>query len=217
MSPNEAGRRNRVAVVAIHGVGDHPQFQTAREIGDLLLDLDEKDCEPRYVPFKERTLRLNVRPVKVTPPDHADDPSRWGPLDSMARAAVRDQAMILESSAKHSTAAVDHKFMAPQLAGYKGEKPEDAYETIRLEGSRTPSEGPKQDVDVYEMYWSDLTKTGTRSPPSSASSTSCCSTSAASGRRPWERRWLTSRTSRSRTSTAYRCGPPPFWPCRFPL
>jgi hypothetical protein len=62
MSPNEAGRRNRVAVVAIHGVGDHPQFQTAREIGDLLLDLDEKDCEPRYVPFKERTLRLNVRP-----------------------------------------------------------------------------------------------------------------------------------------------------------
>ena len=160
MSPNESEKRNRVAVVAIHGVGDHPQFQTAREIGDLLQDLDEKHCEPRYVPFKERTLRLNVRPVKVTPPDHADDPSRWGPLDSMARAAVRDKAMILESSAEHSTDTVDHKFMASQLAGYKGEKPENTYETIRLEGSRTPAEGPKQDVDVYEMYWSDLTKTG---------------------------------------------------------
>jgi hypothetical protein len=77
----------------------------------------------------------------------------------MTRAAAQDK-MSLKSAMEYSTGTVDHKFMASQLSHYEGDKPEDTYQTIRLEGTRTPSEGPQQDVDVYEMYWSDLTKTG---------------------------------------------------------
>ena len=62
----------------MHGVGDQKPFETARAIGDMLQDLatDKRDpskktpqCaspepeKPRYYPFREQKLRINVNPV----------------------------------------------------------------------------------------------------------------------------------------------------------
>lgn len=145
----------RIAVITVHGVGDHPPFQTVRAIGDLLQDLDHEG-KPCYTPFTEHKLRLNVRPTVVA--HHDDDvssPGTWGPLHAMIKTDAKPQ-----SSKCLSTGTVDHKLMAAQLQDYKGEGPDDTYETIRLEGAKLTGGKPGPDIDLYEMYWSDLTKVG---------------------------------------------------------
>jgi hypothetical protein len=49
--------------------------------------------------------------------------------------------------------------MRGQLRCYKGEDPEDTYETVRLEGARASRDGePARDVHLYELYWADLSR-----------------------------------------------------------
>jgi hypothetical protein len=89
----------RIAVVAIHGVGDHAQFTTGREIGDLLSNLEcEPTNTPRHTPFTEVMKRINVRPVIV--PEKADifdwtnhelQKNTWGPMDGLASAVFKNE------------------------------------------------------------------------------------------------------------------------------
>ncbi|MGI8962811.1 MAG: hypothetical protein ACR2IV_24250 [Bryobacteraceae bacterium] len=133
---------DRIAVIAIHGVGDHQPFATAREIGNLLSALEyHPSGTPRYAPFTEIVKRVNVRPVRTV--DHwKQEPWReghqhltWGPLDAIAQAAY-DPAMRSKTLSAVDAVGLDHLFMYGQLAEYKGEKPEDTYELLRLEGRR---------------------------------------------------------------------------------
>ncbi len=74
-----ARKTKKVAVIAVHGVGDQAPFETAHRIGDLLQDLNvgQKPCQdalqagpqsPVYYPFHEETIRLDVRPTIVQLP-----------------------------------------------------------------------------------------------------------------------------------------------------
>src|SRR5260370_42692340 len=71
----------RVAVISVHGVGDHAPLETVRRIGDLLQDIDvppqdpgenpplctrARPVNPAYYPFREQPIRINVRPAAVT-------------------------------------------------------------------------------------------------------------------------------------------------------
>ena len=155
----DATKSKRIAVVAIHGVGDHPQFATAREIGDLLSNLEYHPSKtPRYAPFTEVMKRINVRPVRVADEEnHARQldltderpPGRTrGPMHALAQAAFqsrlarppsaqgRSAAQPAAEEADNSANSLDHLFMKGQLIDYKGEKPEDTYQCLRLEGRR---------------------------------------------------------------------------------
>jgi hypothetical protein len=115
----------RIAVIAIHGVGDHQPFATAKEIGDLLSDLEYQPSKtPRYAPFTEVVQRVNVRPVKTGP---LFDSGR--PMQAMAEARYAGAEAPCE---------LDYLYTESQLALYKGEWPEDTYELLRLEGRRIP-------------------------------------------------------------------------------
>jgi hypothetical protein len=89
----------RITVVAVHGVGDHPQFATAREIGDLLSNLEYDPAKtPRYAPFTEVMKRINVRPVRIEESssgfDWTDEKlqrNTWGPLDAIANAVFKSK------------------------------------------------------------------------------------------------------------------------------
>ena len=80
-SQNVAPKRRATAVIAVHGVCDQKPFETARAIGDMLQDLALKprdptnkqpQCanpgpeDPRYYPFHEQGLRINVNPVVMS-------------------------------------------------------------------------------------------------------------------------------------------------------
>lgn len=144
--PAKADDVKRIAVVAVHGVGDHPPFLTAREIGDLLANLEYKpDNSPRYAPFTEVTKRINVRPVKLADrkrgfdwTDEALQRNTWGPMDALARAVYRgwSNATARISGVDNAPDSLDHLFLKGQLIEYKGEAPEDTYQCLRLEGKR---------------------------------------------------------------------------------
>jgi hypothetical protein len=173
----------RIAVVAIHGVGDHQPAEMANSVANLLEDLKDAPWKPRYCTFAEKKIRINVTPVKVVgrafPPAthvtvesqrHAvDEKETWGPMDALykSKRAVPDP-----SSAQ--TNGLDHLFLEGQLAKYKGEGPEDTYEALRLEGKRyanapigseeSPAprrDTPETEVHIYDMFWSDLSGVGT--------------------------------------------------------
>jgi hypothetical protein len=156
-APEEKNRRKRIAVIAIHGVGDHEQFTTAREIGDLLSNLEYKPAKdssnpearrvntPRYAPFTEVMKRINVRPVRSHNNgkegfDWSDDSLQkrtWGPMDALARAVFQGQLKVETSAAAdNSPSSLDHQFMKGQLYKYRNNGPEDTYQCLRLEGNR---------------------------------------------------------------------------------
>lgn len=142
-----------IAVVAVHGVGNEKQFQTARTVGDLLQEMSTKDGSgPAYYPFREQQLRLTVRPVVV------QSDVKMVPRTAMrAPLAAHVDAIVAGNEALGDPDSLSHRFMREQLGYYKGEEPQDTYETIRLEGRRAPQEGDAaRDVHVYELHWTDL-------------------------------------------------------------
>lgn len=142
-----------IAVVAVHGVGNAEQFQTARAIGDLLQEMNTRDGSgPAYYPFREQQLRLAVRPVAIR------DDAKMVPCDSRrAPLAAHVDAIVAGEETLGDADSLSHRFMREQLGYYEGEEPQDTYETIRLEGRRAPQDGDEaRDVHIYELHWTDL-------------------------------------------------------------
>jgi len=159
----------RVAVVAVHGVGDHQPFEMAQSVAALLADIQGPAQTPRYSAFCENKCRINVSPVKVSghafqpagaqkKKHHVDEAGNWGPMDSLLKSDA-----VIDRSRQSDTQSLDHLFMEGQLSQYKSEGPEDGYEVLRMEARRmddNPTADPKQ-VHVYDMFWSDLSGVGT--------------------------------------------------------
>jgi hypothetical protein len=152
----------KIAVLAVHGVGDQQPFESARRIGDLLQDLnrpgDAPRARPAYQPFEERTIRFSVRavarPVDATPPSGPSEIR--GPFHSWV---TRAWAGTAAAASPPNDDEMARAFMRGQLRGYPGEDPEDTYESVRLDGSRAALDGSDaRDVHVYELYWADLSR-----------------------------------------------------------
>ena len=147
-----------IAVIAVHGVGNQAQFETAREIGDLLQELNVIEAgvkRPAYYPFREQQLRITVRPTIVRDRDQngAHKSGARGPF-----AAYVDQ-MVAKKGERAEPDSLSFEFMREQLRYYHGERPEDTYETIRLEGRRSAQDNVgDRDVHVYELHWTDLSR-----------------------------------------------------------
>jgi hypothetical protein len=202
-NPNISRKHRATAVIAVHGVGDHTPFQTARAIGDLLQELttesrdptikrakcaDPGPEKPRYNPFREQGLRINVNPVVMHEEDKSARPTREttrGPFNAWVQKQLckEKQRQAQKKEQEKAQKQKDHgadkeadqarvqedcrpsfdlhtEFMKGQLMCYGGDDPKDTYETIRLEGERAPSkEGdPQHDLHIYELYWADLSR-----------------------------------------------------------
>ena len=161
------GTDKRIAVIAVHGVGDQAPFETAHRIGDLLQSLNAGEPaaaspaedsppqseSPAYYPFHEDTIRLDVRPTVVHPDgDVWQDSGIRGPFDAWVKRTFRRKASVSDDE-------IWYQFTRGQLAGYHREDPENTYETVRMEGERAPSQDhPGCAVHVYELYWADLSR-----------------------------------------------------------
>ena len=160
----------RIAVIAVHGVGDQQPFESARAIGDLLqnIDADPSPLEnrpepcasppapvhPQYDPFVERTIRINVRPLVIK-----DEPRE---TVAAARDAHDTFHQFVDAERRQGRRPYEddawYAFVRGQLRCYHGEGPEETYQTVRLEGRRTARGAPEQIVHVYESYWADLSR-----------------------------------------------------------
>jgi hypothetical protein len=159
--PRPSQGASRIAVVAIHGVGDHPPFEMARSVAALLQDERTLGALTNYTAFEESLIRIDVEPVKPPcrffdcvdqaandPLEHMKSGKAWGPLDEIYRARFPVEAS--------GTGSLDHLFMEGQLSCYRRKGPEDNYQFLRLSGKR--EKGPE--VHIYDMYWADLSKFG---------------------------------------------------------
>lgn len=166
MEPNAEPQtpHQRVAVIAVHGVGDHPPRASAREIADLLSNLSRSvPGAAVYTPFTEVNKRIGIHPVNLGAsfPDEIDEKRTWGPMDAIAR-AVRMGFKL--SAADNNLNSLDHLFTKGQLLKYNAHEEPD-YPMLREEGKRLPSPNdppgtPEKIVHIYEMYWADLSRLG---------------------------------------------------------
>jgi hypothetical protein len=180
--------RRTIAVIAVHGIGDQKPFETARRIGDLLqaLPVDPPPITPDppppcaepapelpgYYPFHEDKIRINVNPVVVRPPESEPQigskrkASTLGPFNAWVSQQLKGVKATWRTSKEVHAARpaqqydISTEFMKRQLFCYGGDKPEDTYETIRLEGTRAPRTEDERplDVHIYELYWADLSR-----------------------------------------------------------
>jgi hypothetical protein len=169
-----AGKTKKVAVIAVHGVGDQAPFETAHRIGDLLQDLNvgQKPCQdtppagpqaPVYYPFHEESIRLDVRPTIVQRPAQSEEvqesPKKEarGPFNTWVKDRLKSSQKTVSGDSLDED--VWYQFTKGQLSGYRGDEPENTYQTLRMEGRRAPQDDkPAIDVHVYELYWADLSR-----------------------------------------------------------
>src|ERR1700735_5162833 len=97
-NPTPKQGASRIAVVAIHGVGDHPPFEMARSVAALLQDERSPGALTGYSAFEESFIHIDVEPVKppcrvfdgpcpgdraTARPANMEGKSAWGPLDEL--------------------------------------------------------------------------------------------------------------------------------------
>lgn len=114
---------NRIAVIAVHGVGDPQPGDSARNIA-ALLQCASASGDERYTTFTENSLEISVS---------MDRPEGY-------------------------TASVDTRFSHRAMRDVADVEKVRRYRTFKLSGERiSPQQGAKK-VDVYEMYWGDLSR-----------------------------------------------------------
>jgi hypothetical protein len=148
-SPDQSIKR-RVAVIAVHGVGDPGAGSTAQSITILLSRLFHKTKtgnQTAYTPFTSSGLTISNRPASRTTSRH--------------QPSVRSIGSAGRHLGGKDVYAVDGDpilFIGSQLNDYKMEDDDRTYVTTVHEGyRRNPLTGEKAiKIDVYELYWADL-------------------------------------------------------------
>jgi hypothetical protein len=185
--PNRNPNRDdpRVAVIAIHGVGQHLPGASADAVSTLLLSIGRnrvvrgKDDPPPpacpYSGFATKAIDVPLRPVQAPPEASTDANYRkegnwlsraWSIFDErrgyLAKAR-EDAAFVPYGYDKNELRADEpdrgefgYQFMLTQVSGYQGEVDRD-FQTVRLEGGRAAS-SPAATVHIYDAHYSDLSK-----------------------------------------------------------
>lgn len=148
-----------VAVIAVHGVGSPPRDSTAQSVAELLVRYQPN--EANYTGFRTESLTLPVAPPIVD--EYAveeKEPSRLKRLGNLFTQAADDRTEFKAwtTSPAVAHAGADIAFMHEQLRGYESKA--EPYDTVRLGGERVARDGSRLGVDVYEMYWADLSRVG---------------------------------------------------------
>ncbi len=163
----------RTAIISVHGVGGPPQFATARDVADLLMQYGsltqsgsiDGATPVTYPRFTEQFIKVPTTPLVIpltAGGKAAEPPPAESFIDRLRQftATKRDRTEFDPDDALAMT-DVDVAFMRDQLAGYEsGREP---YDTIEIVGTRAAQSetGPvSHDVHIYEMHWSDLSRIG---------------------------------------------------------
>lgn len=133
----------RVAVIAVHGVGDQGPNETAREVARLL----QRANREKYSSFEEGTIDLPVArgPSTERPPSAARGGSPW----------YVQSPHVRKMAGPEETGAVDIEFTASAIEKAEPDGKTSRYASIRLRGERADGDVA---LDVYELYWADLSR-----------------------------------------------------------
>jgi hypothetical protein len=154
----------RVAVVGVHGVGNHQPCATTNAMADLLLSLPAKNRDdPRYYDsFRSVGIQVPLQRLHLrdTEEGHAHTGLAFLQEKSADLADLRTRhAQSLKKGESVARGSAGRDFMRILLQDYEGGADGDAYVTTRLEGSRAATAtGGAADVHIYEVLWADLAR-----------------------------------------------------------
>lgn len=144
----------RVAMIVVHGVANQERFDTPRCIIEQLQhNTATLDSAVKYSAFVERPVTIPV----VWPGDSDAAPrSCW---DNAKAALAKFPLDWTRRYTPDETDAEDALVMDGQMRYLRANQLEPAYRTTVASGERTEA-GRTTQVDVYEMYWADLSRLG---------------------------------------------------------
>src|SRR5215469_1906542 len=176
----ESSQDSNVAVIAIHGVGQHATGASADAVSTLLLSFgtcaNEKVSQKSvYSGFVSTSIDVPLEPVR-SPRENAEianernQQSFWerligvfderrGFLAHVRKNADYDPPGYRRNELRPGEpdrGEYGYQFMVTQLAGYEGEVDRD-FQTVRLEGKRV-CDTDTHHVHIYDAHYSDLTK-----------------------------------------------------------
>ncbi len=162
----------RVAIIGVHGVGDHAPGATANAIADLLLSLPSYEpgaptpsAHKQFSPFDSTSLRIPAEPVLLTKAQREKADSRdierswWDAWDESSTdfgnwLSRRSRA---DEFTERTEAGV--QWSINLLWHYQGGGEGNQYVTNRLEGKREQTHGaPEQSIHIYEVLWADIVR-----------------------------------------------------------
>ena len=158
----------RVAILAVHGVGQHAAGSSEDAMVDLLLALPpaEPDGPCPFGPFRAVGIQIPLQPLRV--------PKESAPKTSFGTRFLhlyeeQSTKLAREQSAKsvRSKTGLDgtnsqqgetgYEYMSMLLRDYQGGASGNVYTTKRLEGTRDESAfGGPAEAHIYEVLWADL-------------------------------------------------------------
>lgn len=146
-----APTKRRTAVVAVHGVADQAEGDSARRIADLLRAADPG----AYTTFEEHRLRIEVEEILRA---ESRPPKRRRRFEAREGIEFSDRA-----SASDRSDEIGPRFAELALRGAVDEAgaarhPDRSIDaTLRLSGARRRGDH-ESEVDVFELYWADLSR-----------------------------------------------------------
>ncbi|MCR4342099.1 MAG: hypothetical protein NUW01_19660, partial [Gemmatimonadaceae bacterium] len=183
-----SSHEKRIAVIAVHGVADQKPGDSQAAIAALLLSSTAANGQPLYQPFATRTISVPLDPAhaKAASADIARAAYEAGEFEQRPSLIRRITGWFSESPVGYRTLLAEQRSVEPTpsqavtaeqtaasrldaglaymrmlLARYKPKIGARAYNTERHEGRRKESEGVSaRTVDLYEMYWADLSTLG---------------------------------------------------------
>jgi hypothetical protein len=143
----------RVAVIAVHGVADQAEGDSARRVADLLRVADPAAystfTEERFRFEVEEVLRAHPGPAKRTGALELREPIDFAPEDSTA-----DRREVLGPRFAELALATSE-----EPGGGAREPARWVDSSLTARGRRlSPDDGRSIDVDVFELYWADLSR-----------------------------------------------------------
>lgn len=183
-----SSHEKRIAVVAVHGVADQKPGDSQAAIAALLLSSTAANGQPLYEPFTARTISVPLEPAyaKAAAADitrAAYEAGEFEQRPSLMRsltggfdespvgyrtllaeqqsAETLPSQSVTEEQAATSRLDAGLAYMRMLLARYKPKVGARGYDTERREGRRKEGDGASErTVDIYEMYWADLSTLG---------------------------------------------------------
>ena len=176
----QARPTGRVAVIAVHGVADQLPGATAKTLAELLIAATPGDVAYRIEGADD--IAIQVAPLAPTPQSQAKaaasapaappaTPAGPRPIRKAVAQSMRsdwhrrDWSVDKDEPLKPEPAAPASPNPGVELTDFllfkavRNDMPTVAYDTTRLRLSRTDAiTGEDRPVDLYEMYWADLSR-----------------------------------------------------------
>ncbi|MEM7193648.1 MAG: hypothetical protein AAF402_01770 [Pseudomonadota bacterium] len=153
-------------MIAVHGVADQPQFATLNATAALLSSVENGS---RYDEFEERDIQIPLRDIPLGKRIKTKDSDAF--IDRLNQTSEIDRSMEYSESidfengtrmqsGEFNPVEFEHESVRSQLQDFDASADDQLHSTQVVSCRRVNADGQCDHVDLFEMYWADLSRLG---------------------------------------------------------